>query len=116
MKAQELGRTGEKLAQKYLRSHGYQVLETNARTRFGEIDLVCRKGNTIVFVEVKARSSHRFGTPLDAVGVQKQQRLRRLAEAYLVAHGWESAEVRFDVLSIMMSGPQPLFEHLPGAF
>jgi len=112
----ELGELGEALAERLLRSKGYRILARNHRTRLGEIDLVCRDRDTIVFVEVKARTSDAFGSPADAVGSTKRSRLRRLAEEYLAGRGEEDRPVRFDVVSVRLDGPAPAVEHIEGAF
>lgn len=117
MNRQDLGQTGERLARTYLAGRGLKVVEANHRSRLGEIDLVCADGETVVFVEVKTRTSGRFGSPAAAVGFRKQTRLRRLAEEYVIARHLESAPVRFDVLSIILDPPAaPEFEYIAGAF
>lgn len=98
------GRRGEESAVRYLRAHGYRVLKRNVRARFGEIDIVAREGDTLCFVEVKARSSERFGWPEEALNLRKRQRLIRLAQWYLRRRGGAPLPVRFDVLSVL-SGP-----------
>lgn len=94
-----LGRLGEDRATAWYEAAGYEILERNWRTRLGEVDLVCRKAGLLVFCEVKARSSDQFGSPLEAVGTRKRQRLRRLAALYVArAPGAaRTAQVRFDV-------------------
>ncbi len=111
-----VGQTGEQLARDFLTNKGLKVVETNFRMRLGEIDIICRDGPTVVFVEVKTRTSDSFGLPCEAVGPQKQRRLRRLAQAYLAGHRLESSPVRFDVLSIRLDAGPPVIEHLIEAF
>ena len=94
------GAWGErKVAQWYVDS-GYVVLSQNWRTKSGELDLVLRKDDQIVFCEVKARSSSRFGSAVEAVDRRKQQRIRALAVQWLQAHNLHG-DVRFDVASVM---------------
>jgi putative endonuclease len=112
----KLGEQGEKLARAFLAGQGYRIVESNYRSPRGEIDIVCRLGRTVIFVEVKARTSTRFGCPAAAVNARKQFRLRRLAQEYLMARGLEPDEVRFDVLSVMMDAKPAAIEHLKGAF
>jgi len=95
-----LGARGEELAAAWYAASGYEVLARNWRCREGEIDLVCRKGSTLVVCEVKTRSSDAFGTPLDALGERKRARLRRLAARWLREHGVRCREVRFDVAAV----------------
>jgi len=117
MSRQDLGATGERLARTFLRRRGLEVIEANHRSRLGEIDLICRDRDTVVFVEVKTRTSGRFGSPAQAVNFRKQARLRRLAEEYLIANRLEAAPARFDVLSIVLDpASSPEFEYIAGAF
>lgn len=103
-----VGRRAEESAADYLRRSGYRILERNVRARFGEIDLVARQGQVLCFVEVKARSSTRFGWPEEAVTFRKRQKLIRLAQWYLRRHrAWQGLPVRFDILSIL-TGPDLL--------
>jgi putative endonuclease len=97
---QQLGASGEDLAAHFYRSHGYQVLARNWRVREGELDLVCRRNGEIVFVEVKTRSSTRFGTGAEAVTPAKQRRLRTLAVMWLRTSGIRSRRLRFDVIDV----------------
>ena len=115
MKKKPLGRKGENLAASYLREQGWEIIERNYRTRLGEIDLVCRDHNTIVFVEVKTRTETDFARPDQSVTQRKQAKLRRLVEEYLAAHHIESSDIRFDVLGVTFSGRRPEFDHIVGA-
>src|SRR5688572_14953125 len=94
------GQAGEDRAAAWYRARGYTVLARNWRCRDGELDLVVQRGRTLVFVEVKARRTDRFGIPAEAVTPVKQRRLRRLARLYLDATGARGA-LRFDVVSIL---------------
>ncbi|MGH2582403.1 MAG: YraN family protein [Anaerolineales bacterium] len=97
---QILGRWGEKAAEQFLTEKGYVILDRNARTKYGEIDLVVRKNEEIVFVEVKSRSSTDFGFPEEAVTSLKQQHLRDAAEIYMQAHPELNGDWRIDVISV----------------
>lgn len=110
-----LGAAGEARAARWYQASGYQVLDRNWRGRGGEIDLVCRRGTTLAVVEVKARRTTAYGSPALAVDRAKQQRLRRLAAAWLrrrPAGGTRFDVVRFDV--VLVTGEQ--MEVLEGAF
>ena len=106
-----LGRYGEDRAARWYTARGYTVVDRNWRCAAGELDLVvvrpARRGPEVVVVEVKARSSARFGSPLEAVGPDKQRRLRRLAGEWLAARWPEVSElrrpaaVRFDVVAVL---------------
>lgn len=80
---------------------GYEVLDRNWRCREGELDLVLRQGQTVVFCEVKTRSGLAFGSPLEAVTAAKQRRIRRLAVAWLAQAQARGVEVRFDVAAVL---------------
>jgi putative endonuclease len=93
------GAAGEDRAAAFLLASGYEIVRRNVRLPGGEIDVVCRDGRTVVFVEVKTRWSHRFGSALSAVDAKKRQRLRRLAEDY-VQFVAPHAPIRFDVVAV----------------
>ena len=110
------GRRGEDEAGSYLERRGYTILDRNWRTRLGELDIVCRKGKLIVFVEVKTRAQNSLAAPGDAVTRQKQQRLIRAASAYLSKHGLWDRSCRFDLITVVMAGPRPDVEHTVDVF
>ncbi len=97
---QVLGRWGEDVAAAAYARRGYVVVARNWRGASGEIDLVVRRRRLVVVVEVKARRTDDYGVAAAAVGVTKQQRLRRLGAEFLAAHRWRGVEVRFDVVAI----------------
>ena len=96
-----LGARGETLAARWYEAHGYTVVSRNWRCREGELDLVLARGRTLVFCEVKTRSSGAYGTPAEAVTRTKQQRLRVLAMRWLDAHDVRPATMRFDVAGVI---------------
>ena len=96
-----LGARGERLAAQWYRANGYQVVARNWTCEIGEMDLIVRRGNELVFAEVKTRVSDRFGLPSEAVGVAKQRKLRSVASAFLSASTEYFGEIRFDVVSII---------------
>jgi putative endonuclease len=112
----ELGKHGEELAVRFLIRKRYRILARNWRDRGGEIDIVARDGGTLVFVEVKTRTSDTFALPVESVGYEKQRKLRRLAERYTMRSGMSECEARFDVVSVIMRGAKPEIEHLTNAF
>ncbi|MFZ2089382.1 MAG: YraN family protein [Desulfobaccales bacterium] len=111
-----LGDKGEDLAAAALKKQGYKVLERNYRTPMGEIDLVARHGGALVFIEVKTRTSSRFGAGQDAVHYGKQARLRKLADYYLKQKRLGEVAVRFDVVGILWEEGKPQIEVIQGAF
>jgi putative endonuclease len=101
-----LGRRGEKLAARHLGRLGYKVLYRNFRHRdHGEIDLVCRHGEVLVFVEVKTRSREDFGRPIDAIDFKKQRRIRSGAMAWLRMLDMPDLAFRFDVVEVLVGRP-----------
>jgi putative endonuclease len=96
-----LGADGEDRAAAWYEARGFSVVARNWRCREGELDLIVRKGRDLVFVEVKARSSDRFGIPAEAVTPAKQRRLRGLAARYLADTGARAGTLRFDVVTIL---------------
>ena len=95
-----LGAQGEAAAALWYEACGFTIVDRNWRRREGEIDLVLRHDRLLVFCEVKARSSSRFGMPFEAVTRTKQLRLRRLAALWLAEHAVRGVELRFDVASV----------------
>jgi len=104
-RATDHGRLGEDLAHRYLRSRGCTVVARNYRppSGHGEIDLVVRHGETLVFVEVKTRETAAFGDPGRAVDAEKRQRVMRAARDYARRAGVEWPQARFDVVAVILS-------------
>jgi putative endonuclease len=100
----ELGRRGESRAVWYYRLRGYSILGRNIRDRDGEIDLVARRGRTVVFVEVKTRRSVAAGEPWEAVDERKREQMVRAAQRYLARERLGEITARFDVVSIVWTG------------
>jgi len=98
----KLGNRGEKIAGNFLRKQGYQIIEKNYHSRLGEIDIVAREDESIVFVEVKTRRSTDFGLPEEALSYDKRRRLSKLALGYLAHRRIKDTNCRFDVVSILM--------------
>jgi putative endonuclease len=96
------GKQGEDLAVAHLRKAGYQIVAQNYRCLYGEVDIIARDGDTIVFIEVKSRKSETFGQPQEAVGLEKQKKLSRISLHYLQQKRLESCNARFDVIAVKM--------------
>ncbi|MGI6638508.1 MAG: YraN family protein [Desulfobulbus sp.] len=97
------GRIGEEAAVCYLQKQGYQILVRNFRKAFAEVDIIARQGETLVFIEVKARTSLRFGVPAEAVHADKQRRLSKIALNYMMQEGLGNCSARFDVVSVLLN-------------
>lgn len=102
----ELGKSGEALIAEYLTQKGYSIIDRNWRIKGGEIDLIASSPDgAIVFVEVKTRSTHSFGHPLEAINSEKQARLMRLALAWLLANKKWNNPYRIDCAAVIMENP-----------
>lgn len=111
-----LGDWGENIALKFLLNKGYRLVARNVRTRYGEIDLIVRRGDRIIFVEIKTRSSTGFGHPEESVNPAKQQKIIASAEAYLGAHPDLDGDWQIDVISILQTpGLLPQVTHFEDA-
>ncbi|MGO4594113.1 YraN family protein [Leifsonia sp. 2TAF2] len=110
-----LGRRGEHVAADWLQERGYTLVDRNWRCPVGELDLILRQGTTMVFVEVKTRSSLAFGHPFEAITPEKAARLRRLAAAWCREREPGSVGVRIDAVAVTDAWTQrPVVEHLTG--
>jgi len=94
------GSKGEEIVRDYLRKQGMKILDMNFRVKIGEIDIIAKEKDTLVFVEVKSATSVNFGNPLGWVTPQKQQRIVRVSQWYLMNKGLHNASIRFDVVSV----------------
>jgi putative endonuclease len=112
-----VGAYGERVAEAHLRGQGMVILDRNWRCPAGELDIVAREGDVLVFCEVKTRRGVGFGHPVEAVTGVKQRRLRTLAHRWLAAHDEHAPELRFDVVGILVRPDRPaVVTHLRAAF
>ncbi len=111
----ELGKLGEDIAATYLTGKGHTILIRNYRHEKSEVDIISRIGDTIVFTEVKTRTSDAFGYPEDAVSPRKQAQLKLAMEQYVLEHNITS-EPRFDIISIITTASQTDIHHIEDAF
>ncbi|MBF0242245.1 MAG: YraN family protein [Desulfamplus sp.] len=130
------GQQAEEAAALYLEKHGYKILQRNYRTRLAEIDIIAlhkalsstdtnlnainsqdnQTVDTLVFIEVKARSSTRYGLPSEAVSISKQKKIVSAALQYIKEHGFNDTKIRFDVMSILVDNGQYKIEIIDNAF
>ncbi|WP_457571354.1 YraN family protein [Desulfovulcanus sp.] len=111
-----VGRSGEDLAASYLRKKGYKILDRNWRCNFGELDLVCRHKQVIVFVEVKTRSASTSVLPSEALTHHKRKRLLKTATLYLSKNGLWDQRCRFDLICVILENNSADIEHVQNAF
>ena len=107
------GRSGEDAAVQYLKQQGYTILERNYRLRIGEVDIIARDKEYLVFLEVKTRRSKQFGSPFEAVDIRKQRQIVKVAAAYVQG---KEIPVRFDAVAVHLNGPNVRVEVLKNAF
>ena len=101
MQSNIYGKRSEIIASEFLKHKGYKMLEVNYKNKVGEIDVIAKDKDYLVFVEVKARTSQKFGHPLDAIDERKQQKIHAVASLYMVKHGKYGTNCRFDAISIL---------------
>ncbi len=117
----DTGRIGEQWCVEFLKKKGYKIVERNFRCRYGEIDVVARDGDTLVFIEVKTRRSRGFGLPKDSLDARKKRRIitasmNFLRKAAVVDPSLQECPVRFDVVGIELGQGGYAVEHIQNAF
>lgn len=112
---QGFGQNGENIAENYLKSIGYFILNRNYRCKQGEIDIIAKDGEEIVFVEVKTRSSIIYGNPAEAVDIHKQKHIRKAAEVYVYFNQLYDCYIRFDVIEIYCNKGKFTVHHIKQA-
>ena len=113
---QQLGWFGEDAACDALQARGYVIVERRYRTRAGELDIIAKHGEYLVFVEVKARQDRSFGDPEEAVTALKQQKMVWMATDYMARNGLREVPCRFDVVAINTDTEPPLVTVIEDAF
>ena len=108
------GNAGERIAESYLKKHGYRILSRNFSTETGEIDLIVTDNEYLIFVEVKARLSDEFGLPSEAVDIRKQRKISMVASQYIKKNMLFGAPVRFDVIEVYFETES--INHIKNAF
>ncbi|MDR2649666.1 MAG: YraN family protein [Clostridiales bacterium] len=112
----DLGAYGQRLAEDYLMANGFDIINRNFRCQSGEIDIIARDGEYIVFIEVKYRRSLSCGYPREAVGYYKQRHIRRTARYYIMYKQLSNQDFRFDVLEITDLTGNPMITLIENAF
>lgn len=116
MQKKELGQKGEEIALRFLKKHGYHILQRNYVCKMGEVDIIAREKDTLAFIEVKTRRSTAFGPPQMAVNQKKQEQLSKAALHFLKEKRLEEAKARFDVVAILLGAKGEEIELIRDAF
>ena len=112
----QFGQEGEAIAVRYLKKSGYKILEKNYRNKLGEIDIVAKDRDTLVFVEVKTRHSDQYGHPKWAVTPRKQRKISMVALYYIKENQQSNRKARFDVVTVLDRLEKPVVEIIKNAF
>ena len=110
-----VGDFGERLAKEYLEKKNYNILKTNFRTRLGEIDIIAKKDDVIIFIEVKARKNLKYGRPYEAVNHRKMQKIIKVAQNYIAYKSQGDNQYRFDIIEVFLSENDKI-NHIEDAF
>jgi len=112
----EKGNEGENLAASFLVQKGFEIIERNYRYGKGELDIIAKDKEFLVFVEVKTRESLEYGLPEEAITKRKITQIRKIAEAYLAENNLTDESIRFDVIAILLLGGEVSINHYENAF
>lgn len=114
----DIGSFGEALARDYLISKGYKILNMNFRNKFGEIDIICKKNNLLIFFEIKSRYSNSFGSPIESITCYKQKQIIKLSELYLISKKYYNFNVRYDIIEVIFNTitSSHIINHVQDAF
>lgn len=111
------GKEGEELACRYITEKGFRIIERNYRFHKGEIDIIAKDQETLVFIEVKYRKTLEYGYPVESITPNKVKQIRHIASAYLFERKIDNTACRFDVIAILETeGRKPVIEHFFNAF
>ncbi len=107
-----IGKIGEELTCKYLEQKGYSIIKRNFYCKQGEIDIIAKENNEIIFIEVKTRTNAKFGNPADAVNFLKQKHIYNTAKYFLYKTNIENMSIRFDVIEVLIRNDNVRFHHI----
>lgn len=110
------GSWGEEIAVGYLKKKGYLILDRNFRSRIGELDIIARNSNTIVFIEVKTRNNLKFGLPCEAITDNKKRHVKRMVNYYIMMNSIGDLDLRIDVIEILVKEGMVSVHHIENAF
>lgn len=114
----DIGNYGEELSFEFLKRKGYYILSRNFRNRSGEIDIICKKDDLIIFVEIKSRYNYNYGSPIEAITYSKQKQIIKLCKFYIYINKLINYNFRFDVIEIFFNKDNDLYylNHITDAF
>lgn len=110
------GSWGEEIAVSYLIEKGYTILNRNFRSRFGELDIIAKYENTVIFIEVKTRNSLKFGLPCESITDIKKRHIKRMVNYYTMINCTNELDLRIDVIEILVNEDQINIHHIENAF
>lgn len=111
-----IGKIGEELATKYLQDNSIKVIQRNFYCRFGEIDIIAKDKNELIFIEVKTRTTNKYGKPSEAVNFQKQKHMRKSIEYYLYSNKIVNTKIRIDVIEIYLDQYKYKLNHIKNIY
>lgn len=111
-----IGKNGEEEVEKYLINKGYEIIEKNFSCKLGEIDIIAKDKEELVIIEVKTRTSNKYGAPAEAVGKTKQHHILKTSQYYLMKNRLENVYVRLDVIEVYVKNEQYIINHIKQAF
>lgn len=114
----DIGNYGEDISYDFLKKQGYYILSRNFRTRYGEIDIICKKDDLIIFIEIKSRYNYNHGSPIEAITYSKQMQIIKLCKFYIYTNNLTKYNIRFDVIEVFFNIDNNLhsINHITDAF
>lgn len=105
----DIGSFGEDLSINYLIDNGYYILEKNYRNKIGEIDIICKKNNLLIFIEVKSRYTNSYGFPIESVTYYKRKQIIKVSMLYIILNRYNNFNIRYDVIEVFFNKNNELF-------
>lgn len=114
----DVGTYGEDLSVEYLKRNSYSIISRNFRNRCGEIDIICKKDDLIIFLEIKSRYNYNYGSPIEAITYSKQKQIIKLCKYYIYINNLINYNYRFDVIEVLLNKENNLYSinHISDAF
>lgn len=114
----EIGTHGEIIAKNFLISNGYKILDMNYRNKYGEIDIICKLNNIIIFYEIKSRYTNSFGSPIESITYHKQNQIIKLSQIYIIKNKLLNYNIRYDIIEVIFNNLNASYtlNHVKDAF